>query len=105
MTVFSRMLNTQALMFVYVVVGIIMAKTGILKHEGRSSFINLLLDITLPCMILNSFNVDTSIEQLIAAGEIMIISSVCVLIASVTGKIFWRNQPIERKAPATLECP
>ncbi|MBQ3347881.1 MAG: AEC family transporter [Synergistaceae bacterium] len=98
MTVFSRMLNTQALMFVYVVVGIIMAKTGILKHEGRSSFINLLLDITLPCMILNSFNVDTSIEQLIAAGEIMIISSVCVLIAWVTGKIFWRNQPVERKA-------
>ena len=54
MSVFDRMLNTQALMFIYVVTGIIMAKTHILKHEGRSSFINLLLDITLPCMILNS---------------------------------------------------
>ena len=98
MNVFERMLNTQALMFVYVVIGIIMARTGILKHEGRSSFINLLMDITLPCMILNSFNVETSIDQLIAAGEIMIISSVCVLISWVTGKIFWRKQPSERKA-------
>lgn len=98
MTIFSRMLNTQALMFVYVVTGIIMAKICILKHEGRSSFINLLMDITLPCMILNSFNVDTSIDQLIAAGEIMIISTVCVFIAWVTGKIFWRKQPPERKA-------
>lgn len=92
------MLNTQALMFIYVVVGIIMAKTGILKHEGRSSFINLLLDITLPCMILNSFNVEIGTEELIAAGEIMILSVVCVFIAWVTGKIFWRNQPVARKA-------
>ena len=98
MPIFSRMLNTQALMFVYVATGIIMARAGILKHEGRSSFINLLLDITLPCMILDSFNVETSIDQLIAAGEIMVISTVCVIIAWVTGKVFWRNQPHERKA-------
>jgi len=98
MNVFERMLNTQALMFVYVMTGIIMAKTGILKHEARSSFIHLLLDITLPCMILNSFNIDTGIDELIAAGEIMIISSACVLISWITAKIFWRNQSHDRKA-------
>ena len=68
MNIFERMLNTQALMFVYVMTGIIMAKTKLLNHEGRMSFINLLLDITLPCMILNSFNIDADINQLIAAG-------------------------------------
>lgn len=98
MNVFERMLNTQALMFVYVMTGIIMAKTGILKHEARSSFIHLLLDITLPCMILNSFNIDIGIDEIIAAGEIMIISSACVLISWITAKIFWRNQPHDRKA-------
>ncbi len=98
MNVFERMLNTQALMFVYVMTGIIMAKTGILKHEARSSFIHLLLDITLPCMILNSFNIDIGINEIIAAGEIMIISSACVLISWITAKIFWRNQSHDRKA-------
>ena len=98
MNVFERMLNTQALMFVYVMTGIIMAKTGILKHEARSSFIHLLLDITLPCMILNSFNIDIGINEIIAAGEIMIISSACVFISWITAKIFWRNQPHDRKA-------
>ena len=98
MNIFQRMLNTQALMFVYVVTGIIMAKTKLLNHEGRISFINLLLDITLPCMILNSFNVEVNIEQLIAAGEIIIISIVCFIIAWGTGKIFWRNSPNDRKA-------
>lgn len=98
MSVFDRMLNTQALMFIYVVTGIIMAKTKILKHEGRSSFINLLLDITLPCMILNSFNVDIGIDELIAALEIMVISSVLTLIAWFLSKIFWRNEPHNRRA-------
>ncbi|MBQ9574421.1 MAG: AEC family transporter [Synergistaceae bacterium] len=98
MNVFERMLNTQALMFIYVVIGVIMAKTKMLKHEARSSFIHLLLDITLPCMILNSFNVEIGIEELISAGEIMILSAVCVLIAWVTGKLFWRKQPLNRKA-------
>ena len=98
MSVFDRMLNTQVLMFIYVVTGIIMAKTKILKHEGRSSFINLLLDITLPCMILNSFNVDVNIDELISAGKIMVISSVFILIAWLLSKIFWRNESPQRRA-------
>lgn len=98
MNIFERMLNTQALMFVYVITGIIMAKTKLLNHEGRISFINLLLDITLPCMILISFNIDADINQLIAAGEIMIISVVCFVIAWLSGKIFWRKAPKNRRA-------
>ena len=98
MSVFERMLNTQALMFIYVVTGVIMARTKILKHEGRSSFINLLLDITLPCMILNSFNVEITIYELIDAGKIMIMSLVCIFIAWVLAKILWRNESKSRRA-------
>ena len=98
MGIFERMLNTQALMFIYVITGIIMAKTKILKHEGRSSFINLLLDITLPCMILNSFNIETGIDELISAGEIMIISVACFVVAYVIAKVFWRREPKNRRA-------
>ena len=98
MNIFDRMLSTQALMFIYVMTGIIMARTKILKHEGRSSFINLLLDITLPCMILNSFNIETGIDELNAAGEIMIISFACFIVAYATAKIIWRKEPHNRRA-------
>ena len=98
MGIFERMLNTQALMFIYVMTGIIMAKTKILKHEGRSSFINLLLDITLPCMILNSFNIETGIDELISAGEIMIISFACFIVAYVIAKIIWRKEHHNRRS-------
>lgn len=98
MSVFDRMLNTQALMFIYVVTGIIMAKTKILRHEARTSFIHLLLDITLPCMILNSFNVETGIDELISAGKIMLISSGVILISWLLGKVFWRKESPDRRA-------
>lgn len=98
MSVFDRMLNTQALMFVYVVTGIIMARAKILHKEGRSSFIALLLDITLPCMILHSFEQDAGINEIIAAGKILIISFGCCITSWIIGKIFWRNESPGRKA-------
>lgn len=98
MSVFERMVNTQALMFIYVVTGIIMARTKILKHEGRSSFINLLLDITLPCMILHSFEINITVKELISAGEIMLISLLCFMVSWFAGKILWRKYPHSRKA-------
>ena len=98
MSVFERMLNTQALMFIYVVAGIFMAKTKILRHEARPSFISLLLDITLPCMILYSFNVETSINELISAGKIMIISSGVILTSWLLAKVLWRKESVNRRA-------
>ena len=98
MSVFERMLNTQALMFIYVVAGIFMTKTKILRHEARPSFISLLLDITLPCMILYSFNVETSINELISAGKIMIISSGVILTSWLLAKVLWRKESVNRRA-------
>ena len=98
MSVFDRMLNTQALMFIYVVAGIFMAKTKILRKEARPSFIRLLLDITLPCMILYSFNVETSINELISAGKIMIISTGVIFTSWVLAKVLWRKESQNRRA-------
>ena len=92
------MLSTQALMFIYMVVGVIIVKTKILKKEGRSSLIGLLINITLPCMILHSFEQDAGIEELIAAGHALIISACCCLIAYGIGVVIWRRKPAEKRA-------
>ena len=70
----------------------------IIKTNRQKNKINLMLDITLPCMILNSFNVEIGIDELIAAGEIMIISLACFVVAWVTAKIFWRKESHNRRA-------
>ena len=42
------MLSTQALMFIYMLVGVIIVRAGILKPEGRPAFIGLLINVTRP---------------------------------------------------------
>jgi len=98
MNVFERMLSTQALMFIYIIVGVIIVKTRLLKKEGRSSLIGILINITLPCMILHSFEQDVGIQELIAAGQALIISACCCVGAYVIGRIIWRRKPAEKRA-------
>lgn len=98
MNVFERMLSTQALMFIYMVVGVIIVKTRLLKKEGRSSLIGILINITLPCMILHSFEQDVGIQELIAAGQAMIISACCCVASYLIGVVIWRKKPAEKRA-------
>ena len=98
MNVFERMLSTQALMFIYMIVGVIIVKTKILKKEARSSLIGILINITLPCMILHSFEQDVGIQELIAAGQALLISACCCLTAYGIGVIIWRKKPAEKRA-------
>ncbi|MDO5377172.1 MAG: AEC family transporter [Clostridia bacterium] len=98
MDVFEKMLSTQALMFVYIVIGVIISKTRTPKPEGRSSYIGLLINVTLPCMIVNAFNQEVSVEELIAAGHAMLLSAACCIAAWGAGKLLWRREPAERRA-------
>lgn len=98
MTVFSRMLSTQALMLIYILLGAIGSKTGLIRKEGRPTLINLLIDITLPCMILHSFERQVSKAELIIAGQALLISAACCLAAYGLSRIIWRKQSPARRA-------
>ena len=98
MEVFQKMLTTQALMFIYILIGVIISKTKILKPEGRSSYIGLLIYVTLPCMILNAFMQDVSMAELISAGQAMLLSAGCCLMSWLLGKLLWRKETTERRA-------
>ncbi len=98
MNVFEKMLATQALMFIYMLLGVAMVKTHILKREGRSSFIGQLIIITMPCMILHSFEQDAGLAQLWSAAKTLGISAACCLAAWALGKLLWRREPPRRRA-------
>lgn len=98
MTVFSRMLSTQALMLAYMLLGAVAQKTGIIQKAGRPTLIGLLINITLPCMILHSFEREVTPEGLVTAGQALLISAACCLAAYALGRLLWRGQTDERKA-------
>ena len=98
MDVFQRMLSTQALMFLYMLTGVIAVKTKLLKPEGRSSFIAVLINITLPCMILHSFSQDAGADALLSGAKALAISAACCLAAWGLGKLLWRRETPQRRA-------
>lgn len=98
MDVFEKMFSTQTLMFVYIVIGVVICKTKVLRPEGRSSYIGLLINVTLPCMIVNAFNQDVSVAELIGAGQAVLLSAACCVAAWALGKLLWRRETAERRA-------
>lgn len=97
MTVFDKMVSTQMLMFLYMLTGVIAARTRILTKEARPGFISLLLNVALPCMVLDSFQQDVGVEQLIGAAQALLISAACCLGSLALGKWLWRKKPAARR--------
>ena len=98
MEIFYRMLSTQSLMFLYMCAGILLVKGKVIRPEGRSSLIGLLLNLTLPCMILHSFESDGGVEKLLEGGEALLLSFLCCLFSLFLGKVIWRNKEEARRA-------
>ena len=95
------MLSTQGLMFVYMCTGILLVKCKVIRQEGRSSLIGLLLNLALPCMILHSFESDGGASELLQGGEALLLSFLCCLFSLFLGKVLWRKKEESRRA--TLE--
>jgi len=102
MSVFTQMLQTQALMFVFMAAGFLLDRTGALKKEGRSGLIGLLFYVTLPCMILHAFLQEVSWEDLLMAGQAVLISAVCCVGAYGLSFLLWRREPPERRSTLTF---
>ena len=99
MSVFEKMVSTQAQMFLYLLVGAIISKTGVLKKEGRSSFLQLLVKVTIPCMILHSFEMEIEGDAVMTALLATAAGIGCSLIGLALGSLFFgRKEPGRRKA-------
>ena len=97
MEVVNRMIESQTLLFLYILTGVVIFKLGIVKEEHRRSLVRLLMDVAMPCMILDAFDCDFTADEMRRAGSILALSTVIFAIALVVGKIVWRKEPLDRK--------
>ncbi len=91
--IISRMIDTQALMFLYMLCGFIIAKLKIIREDNRQVLVRLLMDVAMPMMVLNAFNKGTAKEQLAASVAVMAIALFGCLITWLIGAFLWRKQP------------
>lgn len=67
---FFIVLKNIAMMMIYLVVGIVLVKTGLAKTDHAKSFSSFLIYVCGPCMIVNALiNMDNSLENTIKVGE------------------------------------
>ncbi|HML47711.1 MAG TPA: AEC family transporter [Clostridia bacterium] len=89
----QRMANTQALLFLYALTGVLMRRIGILKAETRGAFVSLFMNITLPCMILASFDQVFTSDQLRDAGTVLLLSTGVLVLSGLTAFLLFRKKP------------
>lgn len=93
MEIMQRMASTQALLFLYALTGVLMRRIGILKPETRGAFVSLFTNITLPCMILASFDQTFTSDQLRDAGSMLLLSTAVLALSGLVAFLLFRKRP------------
>lgn len=99
MDIFSRMVSTQTLLLLFIILGYIIRRVGIITPQSRGSFNLFLINVTLPAMILNSFLSEVSFTHLAQSALILGVSTGSCLLAWLVGRAVWRRKPLNQKAP------
>lgn len=93
----SRMINTQLLLFLYMLVGVIVAKARIIRDDNRQVVVRLLMDVAMPMMVLAAFNKQTTAEEIKASFLVMLIALAGCLVTGLIGKFIWRKEPENKR--------
>lgn len=93
----SRMINTQALLFLYMVCGFVASRLKIIRTDNRSVLIRLLMDVAMPMMVLDAFNKPTTREEILASLWVIVIALAGCVLTGLAGLLMWRRQPENRK--------
>lgn len=95
---FFKMVDVQTVLFIYMVVGFYCRKSGIFNDVARDKLTDLVIKITLPCMIFESFNMPFSLETLKQGGQAILIATVMAVVALLLGKVLYNRFPYEEKS-------
>ncbi len=95
---FSRMLNAQMILLVYLAAGMYCMKTGLIDRDTKKKLVDIILKITLPCMIFNSFNKPLTPEALIQTALILVVAVAISILSFLLGKVIYNKYPQKKKS-------
>lgn len=91
-------LGQMAIMLAITIVGFVATKVGVLRHEQTSDFTRLLLNITLPCMLLASVNSmqGATLSQIGIAALLALFQFAALMLCAVLCNLLFRTPHEER---------
>ena len=93
----SRMIDTQLLLFLYMLCGVIVSKLNIIREDNREVLVRVLMDVAMPMMVLNAFNKPASADELRSSVLVMVVAAAGCLVTWGIGALLWRNQPENKR--------
>lgn len=96
----SKMLSLQFMLFSLIIVGIIANKTNIITSQNRKSFSDLLINLVLPCNIVNSFLSKVKISDRFFRNCILmlLLSSAIQIFATLISKVLFARFEKKKKS-------
>lgn len=87
-------------MFLLAAVGYLLFRRGKITPEGNKVLGNLLIHIALPCVIINSFIVERTVERMLGLLASALGAAVILAISILCARIFFKKDPIGHFAAA-----
>ena len=86
---FETMASLQLELFLFVITGIVLTKTGIISAQGRKSLSDVLIHFILPCNIICSFQLDVTAQLITSCSAVLIIACATQLLFLVVSKYLY----------------
>lgn len=95
---FLRMLNAQMILLVYLAVGMYCMKVGLIDRDSKEKLVDIILRITLPYMIFNSFNKPLTPEVMKQTALILVVAVSISILSFLLGKVIYNKYPQKKKS-------
>lgn len=89
------LLHQLVQMMLYICIGYVLCRTGLVNKEGSKALSSILLYVVLPCVIVNSLLQERNAEQLIALGVSFLLAVVTLCLAMLCAGLIFRKRPID----------
>ena len=93
----GRMIDTQLLLFLYMLCGVIVSRLRIIRDDNREVLVRLLMDVAMHMMVLSAFNKPTSLEEIKSSLLVIVIAAAGCLVAWALGLVLWRKSPENKR--------
>lgn len=98
MNSFSALIEALAVVILYIAIGILLNKSGMITSKNRSGFTDFCLKVTLPCMVFKSFLGDMTAEMLKDGASVLLLSAGVHVFAWAVGGLLYKGFPDNKKS-------
>ena len=82
----------------YLAVGMYCVKVGLIDRDSKEKLVDIILRITLPCMIFNSFNNPLTPEVMKQTALILVVAVSISILSFLLGKVIYNKYPQKKKS-------